>query len=1446
MTSSSDGNEILEIKKALKVWENDFRETNNRKPGRDDIALAPDNVQDLYSKYSKLKKGQKPSSNVTQDDVNTTRCDSSHTPVKKDSTSNDDNGEESKDTLDKSADSTCDDVWGAHLNKSKRKPSEEEEDKVTEKKEDEADAALKMYSKKLFNNSPANSQMSSGPRQGRPSVKKQDFWSKDEKSNPRLDSSHKQGSSIHGHSKDHREPAPVLDFFGTKLSTKTIKFGSCIKGRTNIDPARVVGPGLPKTRHHSLQEDWLMKCEKENELKPYLEDIDMNENSELISDMELMEMTGTSISNNKRSSRKTRRKSVRESADVHEAGNVGESPEKHTVSSQSVHPGSDRDDGYTCIVKKNNGASSFSQHEHTPSKESHKTDEAQFLESVPRRGNNTKKSVNGGDNSSINNEISKDKSFDGISLAELNQIESNVDCIEESDGDKKRLNISPSAPPSKRRKTGSEKEQLIEDGGEKEEQTVVEEEDDGEEDSPKKGKRRRVSGGGGGGGVSSSSSKRSNLNENFVRLNMLTKSYRRKGKGGMRGEAYKRMMWKQKTGAGGAYRGRGGGGFRPGMSQSGDKCFKCGGTGHWASKCSGQGSIKKKCEDESEDPETVMGPLPTLEEAALAAAGAKPQPGNLADEGRGDKFEPLSIATPVYENPIASRSIDPLYEPTEEGIPDATPKAVFSDFKKMGYDTFRPGQEEAVMRILSGLSTLVVLSTGAGKSLCYQLPAYMYNKRSPAITLVISPLVSLMEDQVVGLPHFLKGARLHSHMSKPQREKVHAEIEAGKVQILLVSPEAVVGGGTNCLPHPSKMPPIAFACVDEAHCISEWSHNFRPSYLMLCKVLKERLGVHCILALTATATKTTSDSVAHHLGIADQPGAVIRGCSVPSNLQLSASKDLDRERALIELLKGERFRKLKSIIVYCIRREETERVASLIRTCLQTEPLDSDDDDDDDNDDKGEKMETGEDGQEEKKTSKTKETKKSSYQKKMRGKKNKKPVKLEANSCEAYHAGKSPAERRRVQNQFMSGNLRVVVATVAFGMGLDKADVRSVIHFNLPRTFESFVQEIGRAGRDGLPAHCHIFLDKTGSDVWELKRHTFGNSVDRFTVKKLVKRIFRPCKCNQIHKLKEANAGENDEHKPSHSICPGHACSFPVETTVQDLDIKEEGIATLMCYLELHPDRWLVTHPHTYTKCELNFYGGPRELRECAIKSPAIAAALARERINGKKGSKDTGRTTLEFDVVELASAMGWELTPVKRELRRLQWKHDKIKGWVRTGVMVEFSELAFSFHCRGNLSDEELDGVVDFLHGRVMNLEQRELGQLDAIYSTLESVSKKSWMDCCDEVDIERSDHLRGELIKYFTEELDLSKMKRRQDDASKNAASEEGRIRMTIRQFMSVNHDRTFTGRAVARILQGIASPCYPAMVWGRDRRFWRNHVEADFRTIIKIANEEVMRMR
>ena len=172
----------------------------------------------------------------------------------------------------------------------------------------------------------------------------------------------------------------------------------------------------------------------------------------------------------------------------------------------------------------------------------------------------------------------------------------------------------------------------------------------------------------------------------------------------------------------------------------------------------------------------------------------------------------------------------------------ATPNSVFAALKKLGHSTFRPGQEEAVMRILSGVSTLVITTTGSGKSLCYQLPAYLYKQtRPPCVTLVISPLVSLMDDQVLRFPPALKGACLHNNQTRLQREKVLREVSEGRVDVLLLSPEALVGGalwnkreGPYSLPN---LPPIAFACIDEAHCISEWSHNFRPSYLRLYKVL---------------------------------------------------------------------------------------------------------------------------------------------------------------------------------------------------------------------------------------------------------------------------------------------------------------------------------------------------------------------------------------------------------------------------------------------------------------------------------------------------------------------------------------------------------------------------------------------------------------------------------
>lgn len=262
---------------------------------------------------------------------------------------------------------------------------------------------------------------------------------------------------------------------------------------------------------------------------------------------------------------------------------------------------------------------------------------------------------------------------------------------------------------------------------------------------------------------------------------------------------------------------------------------------------------------------------------------------------------------------------------------------MFEALKMFGHEQFRSGQEKAVMRILSGQSSLVTLSTGSGKSLCYQLPAYIYSQYYKCITLVISPLVSLMEDQVHGVPHFLNAQCLHTNQKKDQRQKIIDMIKAGSVHVLLISPEAVVAGekSTGFGSILRDLPPIAFVCIDEAHCVSQWSHNFRPSYLMVCRVLHETMKVKTILGLTATATKATRQSIVKHLSIPDGLEGVISDIPLPDNLTLTVSSDDNRDLGLIRLLKHDKFEQFKSIIIYCTRRDECESVAKHLRTVFQ-------------------------------------------------------------------------------------------------------------------------------------------------------------------------------------------------------------------------------------------------------------------------------------------------------------------------------------------------------------------------------------------------------------------------------------------------------------------------------------------------------------------------------
>ncbi|XP_055933732.1 ATP-dependent DNA helicase Q4-like [Argiope bruennichi] len=890
------------------------------------------------------------------------------------------------------------------------------------------------------------------------------------------------------------------------------------------------------------------------------------------------------------------------------------------------------------------------------------------------------------------------------------------------------------------------------------------------------------------------------LNENFINLNIKKKKFSR----GHRPVNVKKLKWKKWK----QLKKSGDSGNIPVMTG----CFKCGQLGHWAKQCNVSATPKETAFEEEDDAADT--PLPTLEEAAKLAQETTVKklsvPNQnfdcktsdiLPDNSTENEANQVSASLSLNEIELPKHSMKPLYEITEDGKPISTPAAVYEALKEMGYSSFRDGQESAVMRVLCGLSTLVVLPTGSGKSLCYQLPAYMYSKSNKSLAIVVSPLVSLMEDQVTGLPSCLHAVCLHSGMTDIQRSNAIKDITEGLVQILLVSPEAVISDFkfADIISDP-KTPPISFVCIDEVHCISQWSHNFRPSYLQLYKVLTKKMGVTCILGLTATATQSTIEDITSSLGLKCIGESVIGHTNIPHNLLLSVSKDKYKDQALLQLLRGDRFRKCSSIIIYCIRRNETERLAAFIRTSMQDELL-------------PENEET---------------TKKKAKSKKRRF----------AWTAEAYHAGLAPPRRRSIQKQFMSGKLRIVVATVAFGMGLDKPDVRAVIHYNMPKNFESYVQEIGRAGRDGLKAHCHLFLDSEGNDIWEQQRHIYSNSIDRHTLRKLLKRIFVSCKCPPEKRIDDS-VQINDDSK-HHNICRKHEVAFPINETVQELDVKQENVSTLLCYLELHPKQWIEILSPTYAVCSIRCYGGSKQMHSIALKNPAIATAIALDVQNGKKWDKSS---SLTFPVVKIASAIGWKSAELKRNLKQLEWNDMRKK----TGVIVEFSDLAFHISAPGNLSDEEKDEVLDFLHNKVMTAEETELKNLKLLFSVFQKFSMIRCLDCCDEVNIENSEGIKAAINKYFArDDLLLDEFKNIITSAESSNEVDPSYIKSLIRDLICTHQDHSFTGRAIARIFHGIDSPCFPSEIWGKVRKFWRCLLHVNFNTIMKLANEELRNLK
>lgn len=353
---------------------------------------------------------------------------------------------------------------------------------------------------------------------------------------------------------------------------------------------------------------------------------------------------------------------------------------------------------------------------------------------------------------------------------------------------------------------------------------------------------------------------------------------------------------------------------------------------------------------------------------------------------------------------------------------------------RFGYNEFRPMQKEVIASVLSGRDTLAVMPTGGGKSLCYQIPALLFS----GITLVVSPLISLMQDQVASLVgNGVSALFLNSSLEWDEYLDAVQRIKSGSVKLVYLSPEALAAERTQSILHDASVP-VSCITVDEAHCISEWGHDFRPGYLEISNVRAQFSGAVC-LALTATATAQVRADITVNLRM-QAPEVFIAGFNRPNIfLEVRPKKNALREViACIEKHSGE------SGIIYCFSRNQVDTL--------------------------------------------TEKLKDSGY------------------SVLNYHAGLSDEERKDHQQQFIRDKIRIMVATVAFGMGIDKPNVRFVIHYDLPKSLEEYYQEIGRAGRDGLASHALLLY--SAGDARKI-RSFFSDAADSANSERLLQAMLK-------------------------------------------------------------------------------------------------------------------------------------------------------------------------------------------------------------------------------------------------------------------------------------------------------------------------------------------------
>lgn len=598
--------------------------------------------------------------------------------------------------------------------------------------------------------------------------------------------------------------------------------------------------------------------------------------------------------------------------------------------------------------------------------------------------------------------------------------------------------------------------------------------------------------------------------------------------------------------------------------------------------------------------------------------------------------------------------------------------------ERFGFAKFREGQEAVIGQLLGGNSALAVFPTGSGKSLCYQLPALLL----PGLTVVVSPLIALMKDQVDFLQaRGVQAARLDSSVSRETFEEIQGALSAGTLKLLYVAPERF--SNERFLARLKSLT-IDLLVIDEAHCISEWGHNFRPDYLKLARYARE-LNVGRVLALTATATPAVAQDICREFAI--KPEAHVHTGFYRPNLYLRAVACTPRQR-FDELIAVITSRPVGPTIVYVT----LQKTAEMVATALAEAGL----------------------------------------------------------AAEAYHAGMNAEVRESVQNRFMAADDRVVVATIAFGMGIDKANIRAVYHFNLPKSLENYAQEIGRAGRDGAPSHCEIFA--TGEDITVLENFTYGDTPTPEALRDLLKEL-----------LANRSAGD----------------TFDVSTfeLSSKHDIRQLVVSTALTYLEL--DGFIEATAPFYTTYQWKFQ---RPIEE-------ILGRFAGERrtfLERLFGLAKVGRTWNSVVLAEAVEALGENRERVVKALTYLEEKGD-----------VELQVAGVRQGYRVIRAPEDLKAVWQELRRRFAARESSDLKRGRGVVELLAAEG------CL----------VRG-LIGYFGEELgrDCGHCGRCAGDPPVRLERESDEFIFSEEELaaLQAQHPRALGGaRQVARFLCGISSP-------------------------------------